>query len=169
MDLQEPKRRELVMGFYRFDDEDEATKRRIQQTNERLSKQESRRFTDVIRNKLYGPAETDDDEDDGYYLDDPEEALTRLLKRIGSIRDQLDQTQGQLSDLLQEEPELAQQYRRFIQQGGLTAEDFERFQLNLLRPRITRSRKHLRLVSSTKPVKKRPRITPRGGSDDDAA
>lgn len=106
----------------------------------------------------------DDDEAEDFYNDDPEETLIGLLRRLGNIRDQLDQTQGQLSELLEEEPELAQQYHRFTQLGGLTHEDFERYRLSLLRPRLTRSKRHLRLVSSTKAVKRSSR--PR---DDDAA
>jgi hypothetical protein len=168
------------MGFF-YDKEDERQRLEQQRLLAKLNRE--RKSAERKRSVLVEPddeeevlnqrsrisnGDYDDEDEEDYYVDDPEEVLVRLLKRIGSIRDQLDHIQGELSDLLQEEPELAQQYHQFVQQGGITAEDFERFRLKLLRPRPIRSRKHLRLVATSKAVKRsRPRL--RGGNDDDAA
>jgi hypothetical protein len=118
----------------------------------------------------------DEDEDDvpkrkRRYNYDYDEELVELLQDIEQQRRRLHLNLKNLQALLAHDPELKARYLEFQRNGGITAAELERYlayDLPLKRPRITYSRKHLRLVSSTNPVKRsRPRR--RGGNDDDAA
>ena len=88
---------------------------------------------------------------------DPEDELIIILKAIDYTRSRLDCHQVKLAHLFRRYPDLQEQWRKFTRYGGLSADDFRLFLKGQLRPRITRQRKHLRLVSNRKaiPVKLR--------------
>jgi hypothetical protein len=95
----------------------------------------------------------DDDDDEGIVdEEDFADELVSLLKSIDYTRQRLDCHQSKLSHLLERYPEFAGLWQKFQKAGGLSAEDFRLFLKGELRPRITRQRKHLRLVSSRKPL-----------------
>jgi hypothetical protein len=118
------------------------------------------------------PVAYDEDEDDYEIQPFPHDALVELLEDIEQRRQRLHLDLKYLQALLAREPELAEKYREFQRRGGVSAFEFERFLHNRLqlRPRISHSRRHLRLIATSDPVKRsRPRIRRGGNDDDDAA
>jgi hypothetical protein len=73
--------------------------------------------------------------------------LTELVNEIANCRQLLHEYDQHLRHLLATNPELAQRYRQFQMQGGVSKHDWTRFRLGLLRPKVVRQRKHLRLIA----------------------
>jgi hypothetical protein len=94
--------------------------------------------------------EDDEEEEDDGDEHDPRDELIDVLESIDDARESLDNYQLTLSYLFARHPDLKLQWRKFLQVGGLTADDFRKFLRGELRPRIVRQRKHLRLVSNRK-------------------
>jgi len=114
----------------------------------------------------------EDDEDRAFEEEEsPQDELVEILDSIERQRERLNCYHIRLTHLLRRNPELQDQYQRFSQASGLTAKDFELFLKGELRPRITRTKKHLRLVSNRKPLTNRLRLRDRNrnSNDDDAA
>jgi hypothetical protein len=123
------------MARYNDDDDEDDTKPRLR----RLAR----------RRTVYD----DEDDDDGIYDDqDFEYELSNILDSIDSTRLKLDRYQRKLSHSLQRYPMFDDQWRKFQKSGGLTADDFRLFLRGELRPKITRQRQHLRLISNRKPT-----------------
>ena len=123
---------------------------------ERLTPKEAK----AIGSGSFGDPEDDEDED---FTIDTAKQLLLILRAIDYGRERLDGLQVKLSDLFERYPPVEDMWRQFRKAGGLTADDFVKFLKGQLRPRITRQRKHLRLVSSRKvlPLK----LTKRPGND----
>jgi hypothetical protein len=69
---------------------------------------------------------------------------------------------------LRNSPELAKDWEKFLSAGGVTAEDYNKYCENRFRHRVTREKKHLRLIRN----KNSPPVRCRAGfrsDDDDAA
>jgi hypothetical protein len=96
------------------------------------------------RRRHYYRAPDLDEFDD--YDETPEEALLDHLGIIDRQRQQLNLERQSLQSLLDHDPDLAAKWREFISLGGISAEDFRQFLAGQMRARITRQRKHLRLV-----------------------
>lgn len=151
------------MGFFRdYDDDDD--------NNKEEDKPRCSPFLRTIRRKLgrvasssdneevyhdAEPGENDDIDAFNGLPEDPEVILLRHLEEFDTLRDDLNDTRGSLSALLRDEPKLQLLWKKFQRAGGLSADDFRRFLKGKLRPRITRQRKHLRLISvrKTAPIK----------------
>jgi hypothetical protein len=82
----------------------------------------------------------------------PEEELIELLESIEQWQHRLVRDRSRLAALLGYTPDLQQRWDQFTRQGGITAKEFEAFLDGKFRARITRQRRHLRLVSSRKGV-----------------
>ena len=80
------------------------------------------------------------------YDDDPEEELLQRLERIDYQREQVELQRQSLQSLLEFYPELAGRWKEFTSLGGVSASDFRKYLDGQWRPRITRQRKHLRLI-----------------------
>jgi len=96
----------------------------------------------------------DDDEDwddDDDHLDPEVDLLNLLYMREGYHRS-LYNNQGRINQLLRQYPELKQRWQHFQRAGGVSAHDFEQFLNGRMRYRIVRSKRHLRLIATRKPI-----------------
>jgi len=100
---------------------------------------------------------------DEYCRDDPEQELLDILEKLDELREKLQRESEFLQMLLEYNPELAVQWRQFTSAGGVTLEDWQQFLAGNFRSRITRTRRHMRLVSN----RRSPSIRLRRSSDDD--
>jgi hypothetical protein len=82
--------------------------------------------------------------------DDLEDELISILTAIDDARQRLDCKSQQLLHLLDRNPDLRKRWLGFVRSGGVTAADFTKYIGGKLRPRITRQRKHLRLISKSR-------------------
>jgi hypothetical protein len=125
-----------------FDDEDEdeepGPRRRRYVEEERRSRPRSRRF--------------DDDEEEDVPAIASEEDLENILDLIDRHRLQLETQTRLLHALLKRHPDLKAEYEDFLRCGGVTGEDFERYQQGRMRPRLLHHRGHLRLVRTSPPI-----------------
>jgi hypothetical protein len=94
----------------------------------------------------------DFDDDEGEYESDPEEELYNLLRDIDRHRVRLQAQTRLLHQLLEHNPDLKAEFEDFLRSGGLSREDFERFQDGTMRPRLLNHRGNLRLVSKSQPL-----------------
>jgi hypothetical protein len=97
--------------------------------------------------------------DDWERIHAAERALTRILTNIEQARLVLDQQHRAMRQLLACSPELKMDWEEFVDNGGISAAQWQAFLADESeRPRLTRRRQHLRLVR-TKP-KPRPKPAP---------
>jgi hypothetical protein len=82
---------------------------------------------------------------------DPEDELSGVLRTLDYHREGMQEQTSYLQTLLQCDSELAVKWKQFTSAGGISAEDWERFLAGNFRSRITRTRRHMRLVSSRSP------------------
>jgi len=82
------------------------------------------------------------------YYPNPEHELSDVLRTLDYHREGMQEQTSYLQTLLQCNPELAVRWQQFTSAGGVTAEDWERFLAGDFRSRITRTRRHMRLVSN---------------------
>jgi hypothetical protein len=111
--------------------------------------------------------EEEEDEEEDVLEQDPQEELVELLENIERHRERLGYNIGGLRALLRRNPLLEKQWNSFLRSGGVTANDLECFLNGQFRPRLTRTRKHLRLVSNREPS--RIRMRRQSEEPDDAA
>jgi hypothetical protein len=106
--------------------------------------------------------EQDYEEEEEWYAGPPIDwgrQLVKLLQRVERWRNMLHLASGDLESILKRRPEVRKKWDEFQAIGGFTAHDFQRF----LDGKIIRHRrksvqkKHMRLVSTGKPVIKRVR------------
>jgi hypothetical protein len=100
----------------------------------------------------------EDDDSDSFStipLSDPDHdnfvaelALLDLYDNLMVTQDRLRDCRDQLTALLRQHPDLQERWAKFQRQGGATTKDLEDFFNGRFRPRITRTRRHLRLVSN---------------------
>jgi hypothetical protein len=103
-----------------------------------------------------------------YCHDDPEQELLDILEKFDELREKLQRETEFLQMLLEYNPELAGQWQQFTSAGGVTLEDWERFLAGNFRSRITRTRRHMRLVSNRRPPRIRLRRRPNDDPDEAA-
>jgi len=112
-------------------------------------------LVDKVRRKLGVDHPIYSDEAPNWEPDHPEfvyDDLIDVLDALDGTRFRLNQQQCKLRQLLNCDPELRGLYESFSRSGGVTGEDFRRFLHGELRPKITRSKKHLRLIACRKTV-----------------
>jgi len=97
-----------------------------------------------------------------------QEELSDVLRKLDYQREGMQEQTSYLQTLLQGDPELAVQWKQFTSAGGVSAEDWERFLAGNFRSRITRTRRHMRLVSS-RPLRIRLRRRQNDDPPDEAA
>ena len=73
--------------------------------------------------------------------------IVDLWSRIERNRRQIAEQEARFQRWLQWSPELRKHWQQFIDAGGVTANDFDKFCAGKMRHRSTREKKHLRLVS----------------------
>ena len=102
---------------------------------------------------------------------DEEDQLARILATINQLRQQLNAKNAELRGLLNFYPNLKEKWDRFLNRGGVSAEDWERYSTGGdMRPRLTPRKGHLRLVSNTRPrLAHRSHIRRPSDEPDDAA
>jgi hypothetical protein len=93
----------------------------------------------------------DEDEDDLYENRIEFEAVTRLLNSNVYLHDSLRKNAEKLKRWLNESEEFATAWRDFQNSGGIDADDFKSFMAGTFRCRLVPRKKHLRLVSNSKP------------------
>jgi hypothetical protein len=117
------------------------------------------------------PQEYGDDEDREYDFGFEEEGEEHgleldLLQALRSVEHHchwLERGRARVARLLRNNPQLAAKWKQFTSEGGIGAKDFENFRHGKFRCRLTRGKKHLRLVSSRNP----PSIWLRRSQNDD--
>jgi hypothetical protein len=109
---------------------------------------------DIIARTQYRRRRLVDDEDDDEVLD-PEIELLQLLYWQDSYQASLQRNRSRVDSLLRRYPDLLQRWQQFLRNGGVGAEHWEQYLNGRMRPRLTRQRKHLRLISrkAASPVK----------------
>jgi len=105
----------------------------------------------------------DDEEEEDEDYRDLDFELLQTLCHVENYSHSLKREQANVARLIRNNPPLAAKWKEFTSQGGIGAKDFENFLNGKLRTRLTRGKKHLRLVSSRQPV----RIRLRRPQDDD--
>jgi hypothetical protein len=113
------------------------------------------RLTPEEREDL-GSGNEDDNDNEDYetrpFTEDAARQILSVLKLIDQTRVRLSCHQIALNSLLRTYPAVQPFWRKFQLMGGVTVDDFTQFANGDFRPRITRQRKHLRLISSRKPI-----------------
>ena len=92
--------------------------------------------------------------------------FVHLLHLVDYHRQELHAAATRLREWLYRTPKLAQRFHDYTAAGGVSAEDFELFLKNRFCDRHVRQKRHLRLISSNKNIR---RVTVRRGSSGDAA
>ena len=103
-----------------------------------------------------------DERGDIYEEDHPEDELERLLEEMERDREKLNLDMLALRLLLRRHLDLEARWRQFTGVGGITASDFRQYLAGQWRPRVTRQRRHLRLVVNHRLT---PRMTHNGGPE----
>jgi hypothetical protein len=103
----------------------------------------------------------DDEEEEDENPTDPEQATLYGLRHAESLRHDLENVLARLRAWLRNNPRLAARWAEFTAAGGISSEDWQRFLAGNFRSRLTRTRKHLRLVSNRRsPRRRRPNDDP---------
>jgi hypothetical protein len=133
-----------------FDDEDEEPGPRRRRYVEEYEEEDDE---PVRRSRpRSSPFDEDDEEEEDVPAIAPEEDLENILDLIDRHRLQLETQTRLLHQLLKRHPDLKAEYEDFLRCGGVTGEDFERYQQGRMRPRLLNHRGNLRLVSKSQPV-----------------
>ena len=83
-----------------------------------------------------------------------------LWRAIEHHRHEIAHQEARFRHWLQRSPELAKDWREFQSLGGVTADDFVKFCAGTMRHRLTRERKHLRMIVNRRNVIRRVRFDP---------
>jgi hypothetical protein len=105
-----------------------------------------------------------EDDFDNYRIE-PQDILY-LLRTMENGRRTLRNAAIELQRYVEDSPGFAKTWREFMQAGGVSADDFERFLDDRMRHRSIKRKRHLRLVANNT---LRPLVLRRGRNDDDAA
>ena len=103
-----------------------------------------------------------------YAQEDDEDQLARILTTIDQLRQQLNAQNAELRGLLDFYPNLKKDWDRFLNRGGVSADDWERYSTGGdMRPRLTPRKKHL--ISNRRRLVRRVRLRRPTDEPDDAA
>jgi hypothetical protein len=94
-----------------------------------------------------------------------EDEVVELLQSMERYRQRIADAAFVFSDWLEGSPQLQEVWNKFIQAGGITADDFRKFLDGRFRYRLIRQRRHLRLVVNNKSQR---RVVRCPGGDDAA-
>jgi hypothetical protein len=95
----------------------------------------------------------DDDDEDEEITVDPVLELLDLYANLMLMQERGRDYRNRLAALLRRYPDLQKQWNDFERAGGLTTKDLEDFLNGQFRPRLTRTRRHLRLISTRPPLR----------------
>jgi len=93
--------------------------------------------------------------------------LLQALRNIATASYALERMRAHVARLVRK-PQLTVKWKEFTSQGGIDYKDFENFLNDKFRSRLTRGKKHLRLVSSRNPPSIRLRRRDHDGPDEAA-
>jgi|SRR6516164_6097876 len=141
-----------------IDDDDEEAQRRYIETRRDYDEEDEE---EMVCAPAFSPL-TDNFDEEGNYRDLDLELLQALCW-VENYSHSLQRERTKVARLIRDNPQLAVKWREFTSQGGIGAKDFEHFLSGKFRCRLTRGKKHLRLVSSRNP----PPIRLRRHQDDD--
>jgi hypothetical protein len=125
----------------------------------RMTDDEKRRQLEARRRRF------DEEEDDVVHT---KHSMLLAVQKMEHLRSSLRHAAVEFEEMLEDSPDLAELWNSFVKMGGVGSHDLERHLAGkIIRVRSTRTKKHLRLISSrpTKPVT----VRRRRDDDDDAA
>jgi hypothetical protein len=121
-----------------------------------------------LRFELEEPIEDWDDREDEEDFDADSIPICEII----GLRRDIEQSQewtaiqnARFGRLLKASPAFAKFWRKFIDAGGVTVADFEKWCAGRMRHRLTRGKKHLRLISKKSSPTIRLKIRPQSGND----
>ncbi len=100
----------------------------------------------AVNGRSYNDDDFDDDDRDRIEIDE----VVRLLKANVYYGDGLRANAVTLQKWLNGSEEFSEAWHEFTGSGGISADDFRSFMNGTFRARLTRRKKHLRLVATTK-------------------
>jgi hypothetical protein len=138
---------EMFRDYY-DDEEEPPPRRRLRAYDDDEEDDEEESPPPRLRRRVYD----DDDDEEDENPENPERATLYGLRRAESLRHDLEDVLARLQTWLRDNPRLAARWAEFTVAGGVSSDDWEAFLAGNFRSRLTRTRKHLRLVSNRRPL-----------------